>query len=922
MSNPRQRLSMDLDWRFHLGDVKTTYEKNHGIYYGFTKAGNAGLIYGPARADFNDNGWETVDLPHDWALRQEFDPAAAPSQGYKPRGIGWYRKRFRLEERDQAKQLLLEFDGIATHATIFFNGSILERNFCGYTGFAVDISDRAFFGGKPNTLAIRVDAENWEGWWYEGAGIYRHVWLTMKEPIHIAHWGTWVNPQKAAGNTWITRIETTIENCYSQDTRFRLVSHLLDPEGKFAGGTELQGLCPGGGETVVVCQQIPIRRPLLWDLDSPHIYTLVSELYNEGALADREETRYGYRTIRITPDQGFFLNERPLKIKGTCNHQDHAGVGVALPDAIHEYRIKRLKEMGANAYRAAHHNPAPELLDACDRLGMLVMDENRNFDSSPEGLKQLARMVRRDRNHPSIIFYSIFNEENLQGTPQGRRMAQRMIRTVKQLDPTRPVLAAMHFGFMEEEGVASALDVTGFNYNLDSFDEFHQKYPRQPVIGSENNCTLSTRGVYESDPQKQVFGCYDEEKAAWGNTIRETWRAVNSRDFVMGLFVRAGFDYRGEPSPYEWPSVSSHWGAMDTCGFPKDGYYLHQACWKTEPMAHILPHWNWEGREGQPIKVMSHTNCEEVELFLNGRSLGRKPSPIDMQAVWMVPYEPGCLKMVGYRNGVRAAEDSVETTATAAALELIPDREALAGDGRDAMPVNVYALDASGRRVPTANHQVRFTIKGSGRILGVGNGDPNCHEPDHTPQRSLFHGCCQVIIQSLPGKEPIRLRAGAEGMAGAEIVIPVKPQKPPPSVLSVHERILEHWRMAPKIFAERPDPNQDLNPTDMNTWEWIEPGTGPQIIFGQAKGYAIYRTGFDLAGDDSQESPALFFYEVTGWVEVYINGEKLATKDCPWGAELEVPLPRGLNGLVTVTVLVKSSDLSPRAGISGLVALR
>ncbi|HEX3043270.1 MAG TPA: beta-galactosidase GalA [Bacillota bacterium] len=920
MTNPRQRLSMDLDWRFHLGDIKTTYNKNYGMYHGFPKANNTGLVYGPGQAGFNDNDWEKVDLPHDWALRQKFDPAAA-SQGYKPGGIGWYRKCFRLEEADREKQLLLEFDGLATHATIFFNGSILKRNFCGYTSFVVNISDRAFFGDKPNTLAIRVDAETWEGWWYEGAGLYRHVWLTKKELVHFAHWGIWVNPQKAAGNNWITRIETTIESSKFQDTLFRLVSHILDPDGKLTGGTETQSLCPGGEKTVV-CQQIPLHKPDLWDLDSPNLYTLVSELYYDGVLMDREETRYGYRLIRLSPQEGFFLNERPLKIKGTCNHQDHAGVGVALPDALHEYRIKRLKEMGSNAYRAAHHNPAPELLDACDRLGMLVMDENRNFESSPEGMKQFISMVQRDRNHPSVIFYSIFNEEKLEGTPQGRQMAQGMIRAIKQLDPSRPVLAAMNFGVMEDEGVADLLDVTGFNYHLDIYDDFHQKHPGQPMIGSENNCTLSTRGVYESDPQKQVFNSYDEEKAVWGNTIRETWRAVNSRDFVMGLFVWTGFDYRGEPTPYEWPSINSHWGVMDTCGFPKDGYYLHQACWSTEPLVHILPHWNWKGREGESIKVMSHTNCDEVELFLNGRSLGRKPSPIDEQAIWMAPYEPGSLKMVGYREGVQVAEDSTETTTAAVALKLAPDRDWLAGDGRDTMPVNVYALDASGHLVPMADHKVWFTIKGSGRILGVGNGDPNCHESDSATERSLFNGCCQAILQSLPGEDPIRFRVGAEGMSGEEVLIRIKPKTPPPAVISVHEQILEHWRLTRKIYNERPDPNQEISPADMNAWEWIEPGAGPQKKFDQTKGYALYRTEINLGVNHPWQSPVLFFYEVIGWVEVYINEKKLAEKACPGGAELEVPLPKDLSGVITISVLIKSSDLSPRAGISGLVSLK
>jgi beta-galactosidase len=774
----RVRLSMDKGWRFHLGDLSCSDESKHAGAVNLTKAGGIG---GPAGADYNDENWQLVDIPHDWAVEQEFSQDEIVNQGYKPRGIGWYRKIFMLDESDKGKQLLLEFDGICTDSRIYFNGSELMHNRSAYNSFVVDISDRAFWGDKPNVLAVRVDATVYEGWWYEGAGIYRHVWLTKKNPVHIAHWGIWVNPQRDSDGKWNTYIETTVENSDYKDEAFTVASTILDPDGNIVGKAEITDICPGG-EQIAVKQRVILENPRLWDIDAPNLYTLESQVFKENVLVDDDTTRFGYRTIRVCPDTGFYLNDRNIKIMGTCNHQDHAGVGVALPDSLHYYRIRRLKEMGSNAYRCAHGNPAKELLDACDEMGMLVMDENRRFESSPEVIKQVESMVRRDRNHPCVILYSLCNEEPLQGTAQGRATAKRLIQAIKKLDNTRFITAAMNGGFLEDEGFADVLDITGFNYNIGDYDPFHKKHPRQPMIGSENNCTFSTRGVYFTDNARQIISSYDEEKASWGHTIRETWKAVNTRSYVMGLFVWTGFDYRGEPTPFAWPSINSHWGAMDTCGFPKDGFYLHKACWTKKPMVHILPHWNWEGMEGKPVKVMSHTNCEEVELFLNGRSLGRKTVNIYKQAVWMVEYEPGVLMMKGYVNNEEAAVDIVETSGKAAALRLEADRDFIYGDGLDAMPVNACAVDPEGRFVPFADDKVSFTVTGPGRIIGVGNGDPNSHERDKATSRSLFNGRCQAILQSIQGTGFIIVRAEAAGLKPAELVIRVEPREPVPSV--------------------------------------------------------------------------------------------------------------------------------------------
>jgi len=762
----RERLLMDTSWKFHWGDLAAPPVKDHGGTYGAAKAGAA---RGAASPDYDDSKWPTVNLPHDWAVEGGFDPGQNVDHGFLARGIGWYRRKFRLDEQDNGKCIALEFDGVLTHCTVWLNGHLLHRNWCGYTGFRVDISDVASHGDQLNTLAVRVDANAFEGWWYEGAGIYRHVWLVKTWPVHVAQWGVWVNPVKVSETEWETRIETTVENAGFEEATFEVVSTVLAPGGSIVGTVRSEATLPGR-RSVTLRQVLPVSAPDLWSLEARNLYTAKTEILSGGAVIDDYLTTFGYRTIRFDADHGFFLNETPLKLKGTCNHQDHAGVGAAVPDSIHEFRIRRLKEMGSNAYRCAHNPPASELLDSCDRLGMLVMDENRNFGSSPEILDQLRTMILRDRNHPSIILWSLFNEEPLQGTVVGEKMARTMARLVKELDPSRPITAAMNSGILDDAGVANVVDVMGINYSQPSYDPFHQKRPAKPIVSSENDCAFSTRGVYETSERTKYFDSYDRHHAPWGECARKSWKEIASRSFVSGIFIWTGFDYRGEPSPYEWPCISSHWGIMDTCGFAKDSFYLHKALWTEEPVIHILPHWNWPGLEGKGIKVMCFTNCEIVELFLNGRSLGPRPVDPYEQIEWEVPYEPGRLKAVGLKAG-KAVSKTIETTGPAIELRLLPDRESVRADGEDALPVTVSTVDEQGRFVPTANCRVAFAIAGPGRIIGVGNGDPTCHEPDKGLSRSVFNGLCQVIVQADAEAGQIVLSASSPGLRPATLHI-------------------------------------------------------------------------------------------------------------------------------------------------------
>lgn len=641
------------------------------------------------------------------------------------------------------------------------------------------------------------------------------------------------------------------------------------------------------------------------------LYTLVNEIYVNGTLSDSSETSYGYRTIEVSCDDGFILNGRRVQIYGTCNHQDHAGVGVAVPDSVNEYRIKLLKQMGSNAYRCAHGNPTPVILDLCDRLGMLVMDENRNFLTAPEGIDQIRSMVLRDRNHPSVVMYSIFNEEPLQGDPIGKKLAKRLKSEIKKLDSSRFVVGAMNTGMAEEKGATEVLDITGFNYVTHTFDDFRRKYPKQPMIGSENNSAFTTRGVYESDSEKHIINSYDTEAAQWGNTHRDGFKQIDTRKHIMGMFIWTGFDYRGEPTPFEFPSIGTQFGIMDTCGFKKDAFYLNKAFFTDEPVLHILPHWNH--KDGDIVKVMPYTNCDEVELFLNGKSLGRnKVDKYDMTE-WSVRYESGTLSAVGYINGESAAQTQVRTTGAPKKVKITTDRDYVYADCMDAVIVNACVVDENGLEVPTASNVIHFSCDG-GEIIGVGNGDPNSHEKDKSDTRSLFNGYCQAIIRQNDGA--LRISAESDGLDGCETVIEARenPNKPL-YVPSVKEKYVLTWRTGVGLTDVRPDPDTLIEDHDMNTWAVVRVGTGADTRFADGVGYALYKTKTDIADDGKDK--VLCFKDITGSnVWVYVNGEEKFSGSCKWGKKLNIKLSADVVGEIELAVIIQSNDVSDGAGIT------
>lgn len=909
----RERLSLDRGWLFHRGEVAMPVVKGHGMSYHNGKANGA---WGAAAADFDDSSWRRLDLPHDYAVESPFDRNENASQGYRARGIGWYRRYLHLPESDRGRHIELQFDAIATHSTVWVNGVVVDRNWSGYNGRGIDITPYVRYGADVNTIAVRVDADAMEGWWYEGAGIYRHTWLVKRDALHIATDGLHANPVKTGGR-WSVPVEVTLQSSAKASREGVVEVAMFDPAGREVARASARARV-GALDSAPARMRLSVRNPKLWSLEHPHLYRVVAVLRDGAKEIDRTEVQTGFRTIRFDADRGFFLNDVAVKLQGVCIHQDHAGVGVAVPEAIWEFRLRRLKEMGANAIRFSHNAPAAEVLDLADRMGLLVMDENRNFNPSPDYLRQLTWLVRRDRNRPSVILWSIFNEEPLQSTEAGYEMTRRMVAAIRKLDTTRPVTGAMHGGLFTDLNAADALDVVGLNYQIGAYDGYHRRHPKRPMTSTEDTAAYMTRGEFASSRAAQVFGSYDDEPSSWGNTHRQAWRAIAERPFIAGGFIWTGIDYRGEPTPYEWPSVGSFFGAMDLAGFAKTAFWIHQAQWvKDRPVVKLVPHWNWPGREGQPIHVMVASNAPRVRVLLNGAVVGEQNvDPFEM-AHFQVPYAPGRIEAVALRSGAEIARDAVETTGVPVRLALAPDRDTIAGDGLDAVPVTVSAVDAQGRPVPTANVKVRFELEGEGAIIGVGNGDPNSHEADKASERSLFNGLAQVIVQAGPaGRGALKLRAFAQGLQDAQAAIALKAAAPPPAVpVAEPTTPLLSWRVSPG-FADRPDPNLVLAETDMNSWGWDEPPIrrGPE-----AQSFRLYRSDLRVRADRNDGRAQLVFDRIAGRAEVWIDGVKVGEKNAFEPSRFALSLPAGA-AQRRLTVLVQAQPGQP-SGLLGRVVL-
>ena len=771
---------LDSAWKTGGPNVLVVLVQNVGGPGGITEPVTVGSLKSQddfSAVEHNDSSWKTVHLPHDYVVEGQFDPKGDVGHGALPVTAAWYRKHFEVPASDRGKSLWLYFEGVFRNATVYVNGKQLYFQDDGYDPFFVDVADAVNYGGS-NVLTVHVNARGGEGWWYEGGGIYRHVWLNVADPVHVIPWGVYVTSEVQnvlASPSAALTIQTHLTNAGSKDKAIKVSTSIVGPDGKVVVSTQSTHVATAGADLEVV-QKATVPVAALWSLEKRNRYQAVTTVTSNGQILDTFKQKFGIRTLRFDADHGFFLNEKPVKLQGTCNHQDFVGVGIAMPDSILYWRMQRLRDqLGCNAIRCSHNAMSPAMYEACEDLGLLMMDETRHPGDAPDSkaststpymqTDHIEKMIRRDRNYASVIMWSMSNEEwAIQGDPYGAKMLSYLMDVIHKHDKTRPVTTADNSGTGNGwlVGFGSVEDLLGVNYNYGDYDWLHTQYPNKPVFGSETASDLSCRGVYETDKAAGHITSYMSPEGSW--------RPLGEREFVLGGFVWTGFDYRGEPTPYGWPEISSNFGLLDTCGFPKDAAYYYKAWWKQdEPLVHIFPHWNWAGKEGQPVSVWCFSNCDRVELFLNGASQGAKDMPKFGRVQWdQVIYQPGELKVVGYRGGVVAATKIVETTGEPAGIRLSADRNVLDADGEDTIPVTVEIVDSKGRVVPTAMNLVTFSVKGAGVNAGVGNGDPASHELNVADTRTAFNGLCMVLVKAGVKPGTIVLQASADGLASAE----------------------------------------------------------------------------------------------------------------------------------------------------------
>jgi beta-galactosidase len=782
-SQPRVRQNFNQDWKFYLGDE--------------------GAAKSP---DFNDGKWRTLTLPHDWSIEGKFDEKnpAKPEGGGLPTGVGWYRKSFIVPAAMQKKDIFIEFDGVYKNSEVWINGHSLGKRPYGYISFQYEMTK--YLKSGKNVIAVRVDnSAQPDSRWYSGSGIYRNVWLTATENVAVNQWGNFVTTTSISKTQASVYMKTQIRNLKRKKGQIDVKWLIYDAQGKVVSTTGMNGISIK--DTLFeAAKSAQIRNPELWSIKRPYLYNLVTQIFVNNKLSDSYETTFGIRHFNFDAEKGFKLNGEYMKILGVCLHHDLGALGAAINVRAMERQLEIMKEMGANAIRTAHNPPAPELLDLCDKMGFLVMDEAFDMWAKKKNkqdyhlnwdewhVKDLQSMVKRDRNHPSIIMWSIGNEIREQFDSTGVAITKELVKLVKDLDTTRPVTSALtetdaKKNFIYQSG---ALDVYGLNYNHKLYKDFPKNYPGQKLIATETTSSLDTRGFYEmpSDSIRRwpkdgktkftdgnaafAASSYDNVSAYWGSTHEETWAAAKKYDHVSGLFVWTGFDYLGEPLPYPWPARSSYFGIVDLAGFPKDAYYMYQSEWTSKPVLHVFPHWNWTA--GKTVDVWAYyNNADEVELFLNGKSLGtRAKTGEELHVVWQVKYEPGIIKAVSRKNGQIVLVKEIKTAGKPAKIELLVDRSSIKADGKDLSFVTVRILDAQGNLVPDANSLVQFKLEGAGTIAGVDNGFQASLEPFKADYRKAYRGLCLAIVQAKNTAGQIKLTATSAGLEDAGVTITVK----------------------------------------------------------------------------------------------------------------------------------------------------
>ncbi|MGE5520499.1 MAG: beta-galactosidase GalB [Candidatus Dadabacteria bacterium] len=777
----REIINFNNDWKFYLGD--DSLAKN---------------------IKYDDAAWRKLDLPHDWSIEGSFDEKNPTTfnQGALPAGIGWYRKSFQLPVNSRNKRVYINFDGVYRNSEVWINGHFLGKRPYGYSSFQYDVSRFIFPAGSQNIIAVRVDnSEQPNSRWYTGSGIYRKVWLEITNSIAVSHWGNFIKTPYVISQEATLSIGTNILNTTGKTTPVQLKQEVFDPSGKLVAVVQKR-ITVGTDSSLVHLLNTTIKKPKLWSVEQPFLYRCVTNIVSNGRVIDRTETTFGIRRFYFDSKKGFFLNGKHLKILGVCNHHDLGALGAAVKVRAIERQLKLLKEMGCNAIRTAHNPPASELLDLCDKMGFLVMDEafdiwekkknkyDYSIDFKDWHQQDLEDMVKRDRNHPSVIIWSIGNEIREQFDSTGVAITRDLVRIVKSVDSTRPVTSALTENNPGKNYIykSGALDVLGFNYKLFDYPVLPERFTGGKFIATETASALATRGHYDlpSDsariwpPDAKPFTkgnpdytvtAYDNAYAFWGASHEESWKAVKKFEFIAGCFVWSGFDFLGEPVPYQWPARSSYYGIIDLAGFPKDVYYLYQSEWTKKPVLHLFPHWNWT--QGQQVDVWAYyNNADEVELFLNGKSLGTQKKQGDsLHVMWRVKYQPGTIKAVSRKNGHVVLIKQIKTAGQPARIELLPDKKRVRLGDNDLVFITVRITDKDGNLVPAAKNSVQFKVSGSASIVAVDNGNPVSHEAFKGSQIHVYNGLALVILKSQNRPGNIKLNASSEGLESSTITL-------------------------------------------------------------------------------------------------------------------------------------------------------
>ena len=785
---------------------------------------NKGEVGGEQLLNFDDDGWRKLSLPHDWAIEGPFNESYDTRTGGLPiYGTAWYRKKFRIETAQKKNQVVLEFDGVMSNAEIYINGQKAGVRPNGYISFEVDATPFIKFG-KDNIVAVRVDPKKLSARWYPGAGIYRNVSLTIKNPVSIAYNGTYITTPKISDKEAEVIIQITLENKENLKGKYRIVTTITNSNEEEVAISDKSIFLD---VNLAVEDRIIIQNPTLWDLENPHLYTANTVLLKNGVQIDNYETTFGIRSIKFSQEKGFELNNKQLKFKGVCLHHDLGPLGSAVNYRATQRQLEIMKGMGINAIRTSHNPPSPEQLELCDKMGILVQVEafdewkvakvvngyHKFWDEWHE--RDLRDMIKRDRNHPSVVMWSIGNEVREQQSKDGGKIAKKLTEICHNEDPTRPVTAGFNnYPECVENGLADAIDLVGFNYKPTQYDNILKKNPNFIVYGAETASVVSSRGVYHlplenyDKHESLQISSYDIISPPWAYPPDFETYAQETMPHSLGEFVWTGFDYLGEPTPFngrdnethgkwqgDWPARSSYFGIVDLCGFPKDRYYYYQSRWTEVPMVHILPHWNWESTPNKVIPVYCYTNCDEAELFLNGKSLGKKVMGVDKTTIpsefnwwrkpqttwdspyrlnWNVNYEPGELKVIAYKNGKVVAKKRIVTAGPPAQIQLIPDRTEIAADGNDLSFVTVRIEDKDGNFCPLADNLVSFEVSEIGIIAAVGNGNAATTEPFHANYRKAFNGLCMLIIKSKDNETgEIKIVAKSEGLITNNSIIKV-----------------------------------------------------------------------------------------------------------------------------------------------------